>query len=256
MDRRFDGTAEIRALARTFFGVQGGRRKIEYDENARFNGTNLAVALNGTTSNVAGTIRHELTALTSLSFDAGRVEDRFDTSPLRDADSTTAGVKVSFDPAALIKGSARVGYRDFRPLSSTVPGYQGTTLAVNLAYVLLGTTKFDVQATRDVQFSYDGNRPYYLQSGWGASIAQQIFGPVDVIAGFTKYDLDYRDRVGASVPVPAGTDMFRSYRLGGGYHLGKDVRVGVTVEQQKRMSEDPLRQFKGLRIGASATYGL
>ena len=134
------------------------------DENARFNGTNLAVALNGTTSNVAGTIRHELTALTSLSFDAGRVEDRFDTSPLRDADSTTAGVKVSLNPAALIRG-----YRTCRPPRFPTPFVDGSRLSGNDARGqshVRAARHHEVRgpATRDVQFSYDGNRPYLYRA--------------------------------------------------------------------------------------------
>ena len=88
---------------------------------------------------------------------------------------------VKFDPFALIKGSATFGYRDFKPLSPAVPGYQGSTVAVDLSYVALGSTKLAVTLTRDVQYSYDINQPYYLQTGATGSISQQIFGPVDVV---------------------------------------------------------------------------
>lgn len=255
-ETQFDGTAELRALARTFVGVTGGRRIVKFDQAATFLGSNLAAELNRVTTNGAIVLRHELTPLTSVSFDVGRVQDRFDTSTLRDANSTTAGFQVTFDPAALIRGSARIGYRDFEPLSPGVPTFKGMTAAVNLAYVLLGTTKFDVTVSRDVQFSFDGNQPYYLQTGLGASIAQQIFGPVDVVAGFSKYDLAYRNRIGTPVDVEHDNDKVRSYRGGVGYHLGRDVRVGVTVEKQRRITAVPSRRFEGLRIGASVTYGL
>ena len=89
---------------------------------------------------------------------------------------------IRFDPAALIKGSASFGYRDFKPRSPSIPAYTGATLNVNLNYVLLGVTKFGVTAARDVQYSYDINEPYYLQTGASASVTQQIFGPVDVAA--------------------------------------------------------------------------
>jgi hypothetical protein len=51
----------------------------------------------------------------------------------------------------------------------------------------------------------------------------------------------------------------RSYRVGGGtgYHLGEDARVGFSVEYYHRSSNTiDLRQYNGLRMGASLTYGL
>ncbi len=255
-ERQANGSVELRMLARTLVGVQGSRQQVRFDPNATFLGTNLAVELNRISTSGAIAVRHELTPLTSISVDVGRVQDRFDASPLRDSDSTTAGVQVSFDPNALIRGSARFGYRDFKPLSPDVPAFQGSTIAVNLAYVLLGSTRFDFTASRDLQYSFDVDRPYYLQTGYGASIAQQIFGPIDVIAGFSRYNLDYRQRVGTVDGIRADNDKIRSYRGGVGYHLGQDLRVGVTIEKQKRISDLPIRSFNGLRIGASVTYGV
>src|SRR6185503_17398854 len=97
---------------------------------------------------------------------------------------------VKLDPFALINGSASFGYRDFQPLSPAVPGYQGSTAAVTLSYVALGTTKLGLVINRDVQYSYDINQPYYLQTGIAGSIAQQIFGPVDVVGRAEGQRLD------------------------------------------------------------------
>jgi Putative beta-barrel porin 2 len=255
-ERQVNGSAEFRALARTLIGVQGYRQAVKFDQNATFLGSNLAIELNRVSTSGAISVRHEVTPLTSISFDLGRVQDRFETNRLRDSDSTTAGLQVTLDPAAVIRGSARLGYRDFEPESHDVPAYQGATVAVNLGYVLLGTTKFDFTASRDVQYSFDVDQPYYLQTGFGASIAQQIFGPVDVVAALSRYNLDYRERLGTTVPLTGGTDKVRSYRGGVGYHFGRDLRVGVTVEKQRRISDLPFRAFNGLRIGGSLTYGV
>jgi hypothetical protein len=255
-ERQVNGSAEYRALARTLIGVQGSRQTVRFDRTATFLGANLAAELNRVTTSGAVSVRHEVTPLTSIAVDVGRIQDRFELSPDRDSDSTAAGVQVTFDPAALIRGSARFGYRDFKPLSPDVPAYQGSTAAVNLAYVLVGTTKFDFTANRDVQYSFDADRPYYLQTGLGASIAQQIFGPVDVVAGLSRYNLDYRERIGPASPLQNENDKVRSYRGGLGYHLGRELRIGVTVEKQRRISDLPFRTFNGLRIGASVTYGV
>jgi hypothetical protein len=254
-ERQFNGAAEVRALSRTFFGVQGSRQKVDFATDASFLDSSLAFELNRVSTAGSVNVRYALTPLTSITADAGRSEDRFQFSPLRDANSTTAGVQLTFDPSAVIKGSARVGYRDFEPIIPSVPRYRGSTVAVDLSYVLLGTMKFGIQLTRDVQFSYDVNQPYYLQSGISTSIAQQIYGPVDVVAGLGFYSLAYRDRTGATVLYPGRTDTNRSLNGGVGYHLSSDLRVGVRVEKQWRVSDIALHEFQDFRIGLSVTYG-
>jgi hypothetical protein len=249
------GTVEVRALARTYFGVQGSRKTVRFNEGETFLDVDLREELNRTTTDGSVVVRHQLTPLTSIAFDAGRSEDRFTFSSLRNSTSTTAGVQVTFDPAALIKGSARVGYRSFRPDASDVTNYKGSVAAVKLSYVPLSTTKFDVQVGRDVQYSIDVNQPYYLQTGFGASIAQQIFGPVDVVTGLSRYNLAYRGRVDVLAPLAERTDTIRSYHGGVGYHLGPTLRIGVRVEKQERVSIVPQRGYEDLRIGMSVTYG-
>jgi hypothetical protein len=249
------GASEIRALARTYFGVQASRRRIDYQNDASFLDIALQVALNRVSTDVSVSARQELTPLTSISVDVGRLSDRFDVSSLRDSDSTTTGLQVTFDPNAIIKGSARVGYRDFQAKDPTVPSYRGPTVAVDLSYILLGSTKFGIQLSRDVQYSFDINQPYYLQSGLSSTIQQQIFGPVDVIAGLGFYSLAYRDRSGTIVLYPDRVDENRSFNLGAGYHVSPDLRVGVRVEKQWRNTEVAPRQFEGLRIGLALSYG-
>jgi hypothetical protein len=135
-----------------------------------------------------------------------------------------------------------------------VPAYQGTTAAVDLSYVALGTTRLSVTAARDVQYSFDINQPYYLQTGVTASIAQQIFGPLDVVGRIGAQRLDYRSRAGAVVTSADRVDHITIYGLGIGYHVG-DMRVGFNVDQQQRMSPLDARQYKGLVYGFAVTYG-
>jgi hypothetical protein len=185
----------------------------------------------------------------------GRQEDRFDFTQLRDSNSTVAGVQVSFDPYALIKGSARIGYRDYQPIMPGVPSFRGTTAAADLSYSLLGTTRFGVQIFRDVQYSYDVNEPYYVQTGFGGSIAQQVYGPLDVVGRAGVQNLAYRDRAGAMVLASARTDVVHTYGGGAGYHFGRDLRIGVNVDRQVRLSDVTQRQYEGLKLGTSVTYG-
>ena len=136
-----------------------------------------------------------------------------------------------------------------------MPGYTGSTVAVDLSYVALGSTKFAVTATRDVQYSFDINQPYYLQTGATAEVSQQIFGPVDLVARIGASQLAYRDRAGAVVAVSDRVDHIKSYGGGIGYHMGRDTRIGFNVDQQRRTSAVDFRQYSGLRYGFAVTYG-
>lgn len=253
---QYDGGAEFRLLSKTFVGVKGRRQTVSFDKDAVFLGSNLHDELTRKVTSEGLTLRHALTPLTNITLDVGRQQDRFDFSHLRDSDSTQVAIGVKFDPFALLKGGASFGYRDFKPLVATLPGYKGSTAAVDLSYIALGSTKLGVQINRDVQYSYDINQPYYIQTGATASIAQQIFGPVDVVGRIGRQRLDYRDRVGADIVATNREDHVVTYGGGVGYHLGRDIRIGVNVDNARRTSAISDRQYDGLRYGLAVTYGL
>ena len=254
-ERGFGGTVELRILSKTFIGVRADRRSVDFDEGEVFLDTNLHDELNRTQTMGSVTLRHELTPLTSLTFDASRIQDRFDFSSLRDADSTQVSAGVAFTPDALISGSAKVGYRDFNPIDSSLPEFRGSIAAVNLSYVAGDTTKFAFQGGRDVQFSFDVDQPYYLLTGITLSVTQQLFGPVDVEGRLTRQRLSYREREGASVEVADRVDRVRILGAGVGYRLREDLRMGFNVDHQKRDSEVESRSYSGMRYGGSVTYG-
>jgi hypothetical protein len=248
------GKVEVRTFARTFFGLTGSTLNVKYADDAFFNGSSLKQDLNRKTVGYGVVMRHEVTPLTSLSLEASRSEDRFELNPLRDADSTSINAGVSFDPHALVKGSASFGYRNFIPLTNELPPYKGPIGAVDLSYTLLGVTRFAVQWKRDINFSYDELQPYYLESGYIGTVTQQIFGPFDAQVRGGVQHLAYRTRAG--VPVNNDrTDDVTTYGGGIGYHFGQDARFGVNVEHQSRTSPVPVREFSALRYGISVTYG-
>lgn len=251
----YNASVEIRALSKTFFGVRGDRRITDFEQGAEFDNTNLHDELNRTVTTAALTLRHQATPLTAITLDVSREQDRFEFSPARDTDSTAITAGLKFDPFALIKGSASFGYRDFKSLSHAVPGYQGSTAAVDLSYVAFGSTKLAVTLGRDVQYSYDINQPYYLLTGATGSISQQIFGPLDVVGRIGAQRLEYRDRAGAAVDVSDRVDHVKSYGGGLGYHLGRDMRIGFNIDKQRRISAIDAKQYNGLRYGFAVTYG-
>ena len=245
---------EWRAFSKTYVGVKASRRVVEFDSAATFEGVRLQDALNRKETTQGITVRNQLTPLTSISFSGSHQEDRFDFAPMRDTTSNTFGVTVTFDPLALIKGSATIGYRDFKPSSPTVPGFRGTTTSVDLSYVLAGSTKVSGQIGRDVQYSFELQAPYYVQTGGSVSLAQQIFGPLDAVVRGGVQRLSYSE----STVLAAGTartDRVYSYGGGVGYHFGENVRFGFNIDNQKRSTILAARAYNGLRYGFAVTYG-
>ena len=103
--------------------------------------------------------------------------------------------------------------------------------------MLLGSTRFAVTGARGVQYSYDDSQPYYVQSRIRGSVAQQIFGPFDVGSQRRDRLLDYRNRIGAIVAVPDHADRVNTVGVGVGYHMAKDLRLSVNVDQNNRDSQ-------------------
>jgi Putative beta-barrel porin 2 len=246
---------EYKLFTKTFIGATGRRDKTDFAEGEMYRGTDLHDELNRTGTTATVDLRHQLTPLTSVDVGVSIGEDQFELDPLRNTESRAIAGSIKFDPAALLKGGVSVGYRDFKPKSPDVPGYTGSTLAADLSYVLLGVTKFSGTATRDVQYSYDINQPYYLQTGVSVSINQQIFGPLDVAARGGRRRLDYTDRIGAAVAVTNRTDHQTTYGVGLGYHFGQDIRLGFDVDHAQRESPIALQQYQGWAYGMSVTYG-
>jgi hypothetical protein len=252
----YDGRVEVRAFAKTFVGVRGTWDKVSFDRTAVFQGISLQDELNRTIASEAITIRHELTPLTSVTFSGGRTEQRFETALSRNSVSDDYSVGLTFDPAALLKGAVTIGYTDFKPEAADLPGYKGTTASASLAYSLLGSTKFSASLTRDVEFSYDVEQPYYVMMGGSVSIAQQIFGPLDVVVRGGRQRLGYRTLTDAAVLSANRVDRVDSYGGGFGIHLGPDLRLGFNIDQEQRRSIVVDRRYSGLKYGTSLTYGL
>lgn len=247
------GSVELRALSKTFVGVRGERRRIEFDQGEEFLGRSLQFELNRTTSTVGFTVSHRLTPLTSASIEIAKGQDEFAFSPIRDSDTTLVNGAVSFAPIALISGSVQIGYKKFTPVDTDVPGYVGSTASVNLLHVLRGSTRLGLTMVRDLQYSFEIDQPYYLQTGFTATAAQQIFGPIDAEVRGGRYALAYRHRGGSD--ESARVDHIRAFGGGVGYRLGPDFRLGFNIDRQRRISEVTGRPYEGYRYGLAVTYG-
>ncbi|HEX3646574.1 MAG TPA: outer membrane beta-barrel protein [Vicinamibacterales bacterium] len=254
-ETHFDGSVDYHALSKSYLGVTATRQQTRFASDAEFLDINLQTSLNRVDSSYGVYVRHNLTPLTTLVFTGSRAYSTFEFSPLRDSVSTSALASATFSPAALIRGKVSVGYTDFKPVDPALPPYGGLIADIDLTYVLLGSTRFAVSGGRGVQYSYDVNQPYYVQSRIGGSIAQQIFGPLDVQVRADIASLAYRDRAGATIAVPDRTDHVTTIGLGIGYHMGRDLRLSLNVDQNNRDTRVVDHQYDKFLIGSSLTYG-
>jgi hypothetical protein len=221
-------------------------------------GARLRDALNQEERRLAVTARYRMTPLTALAVRAEAIEDRFPFSPIRDSDSVRVMPGVEFKPRALVSGSAFVGVRRLQPLDARLPDYRGAVAALALSYSLLGSTSFGVTADRDVHYSYEALQPYYLADSIGASVRRHLTGRFDVTVDARRVKYSYRSVVGPLDPAVgvARVDIARVYGGSVGYRLGRGTRIGFGVTYLDRESNTILlRNFDGLRIGTSVTYG-
>jgi hypothetical protein len=251
----FDGSADYHAFSKSYIGVSASRQQTRFASDAQFLDINLQTELSRVDSSYGVYVRHALTPLTTLVLTGSRAYSNFEFSPLRDNASTSLQASVMFSPAALMRGKVSVGYTDFKPVDPSLPAYSGLIADFDLTYVLLGSTRFAVKGGRDVQYSYDVNQPYYVQSRIGGSIAQQIFGPLDVQVRADIARLAYRNRAGALVAVTDRDDRVTTIGFGVGYHMGRDLRLSFNVDQNNRDTRVADHQYNKFLIGSALTYG-
>jgi hypothetical protein len=193
--------------------------------------------------------------LTTFVAGAEAIQDRFTFGPIRDADSIKVVPGFEFKPSALISGRVFVGYRRFNALDATLPDYAGPVAAVDAIYVH-SATRLSVKLNRDLTYSYEPTQPYYALTDAGLVLTQRITDVWDVVArgGFQTLEYQRLQSIGAE---NARTDRIREYGGGLGYRLGQTLRLGFDAVQYRRLSSQlTLREYEGLRFGASISYGL
>jgi hypothetical protein len=213
--------------------------------------------LNRTDKTLGVQLTHELTPFTTVILSGESEQDRFETDTLKNTNSQRVSLGVELNPAALISGSATIGYRKFHALAPNVPSYNGLTAQGDVSYIFLGVTQLGVQFTRDLDYSYyyGETQPYYLLTGISGSITQHFFGPFDLVARAGNEHLAYREIASDTILTANRVDTYRTYGGGLGYRPSPDLRFGVNVDEVHRTTPLEDHAFDGLRFGLSITYG-
>jgi len=226
-----------------------------YGENEQYLGVLLTDQLDHETDVFGAGTRFRPTPLTTILVTAALERDRFPRLRLRDADSVRVASTVAFDSTAAITGDLQVGFLSFMPRNTAIARYRGPVGSARLQYFLPELLRVEVEANRDVAFSYDPIEPYYLEFGGRITAAQRILGPFELIGIGERRELR-NERLGGG-SFDGRREVTTSIGGGLGLQIQDRIRVTVTYELTKRTSTEVLsRNYERTRMLASITYGL
>ena len=137
----------------------------------------------------------------------------------------------------------------------TFPPFRGLVSRVDLAYTLLGRTRFAVGVTRDLSYSYRADLRDYLETSARLTVTQRIAGGWDIGGTVGRFSLSYG--LGEPVSGVALSDVAETgvgYAADLGYQL-RNARIGFQVARQTRTSDFSTgRDYEETRVTSSLAY--
>jgi hypothetical protein len=246
---------EARLAARTRVGVSVRHSAYSHQPDAVFLGSNLREALDRGTTGLGLEMRYALTPLTTWVVSGERARDRFEFTSERNADSSRLDTGFDLAPTALIAGRGRVGYRRFGGTSGALPVFSGLVASVAAGSTIQGRTRVEVTTERDVNYSWETYYPYFVLTGATLTVTPQLTPRWDVRGRTGVQRLAYRALVGVPDLLTDRVDRFELLGAGIGYRIGRDVRLGMDLDRERRTSPVRRRAYEGYRTGLSVTYG-
>jgi len=229
-----------------------GARRTEYNyENIVYEQFRLAERLNRTETYGDFTLFYRIGAKTRF---VGVVElGRFDfENPLnfRDSESLALYGGFEFSPTGKIRGSLRLGYKEFRARKVEGQDYSGLVGDTGLTVRLLGRVAVRARYRRDVRFSLYYGNVYFLENRAGAGLSLYLTRGI-------RLDYDYSLGQNQYPQVASGTadkrlDDYTIHSAGIYFRLKRNIGLGVTASRWVRDSnldwEDDRRDFIGLNL--------
>jgi hypothetical protein len=248
-DREARAGLQVQLGGKTAIDLSGRRTDYSYDADARFLGTSLHEVLNRRSESAAISLSQRVTPITTAFAIAESTRDRFALAEARNADSVRVLGGLNLAPLALVSGTVRAGYRSFVPRDGAP--FKGLVGSAHIAYTLVGRTRFDLLAERDLNYSFELASPHYVLTGGDLTVTPRLSTHWDVQARGGRHQLVYRDAAGASTR----TDQHMVYGAGLGYRVGSYLRLGANIDRERRTSDAQSREYEGYKMGVSMTYG-
>ncbi|MGH9349719.1 MAG: outer membrane beta-barrel protein [Vicinamibacterales bacterium] len=252
-DRDLAAGAGIELTPRGLLQIGGSVNQSTFRQGEAFRGVDLAHRMNRQSAGGTLRFRYEVTPLTGFILEGEASRDRFRLSPGYDADNLTARAGFEFEPDAVLKGRATVGFHRITPLGTVAFGFEGVTAGVELGYVLLQRTRVDVRIARDTSHSFEA-QPYFLHTLYGGEILHTLVGPVDLIGRATWETLAYPGIAERALPA----ERLEVTRYGGAIAIRPGMRVHVTLNYElteRRGDLRPDRHYDRRRLYTNVTYG-
>ena len=235
------------------------RDEVNYADNARFRGVRLAEPLSLDRRQYTGGYRYAVTPLTTLFLNGNYHQVVFPDSHVRDLKAYSFTPKVEFAPEAAIRGTFSGGYEVFVPDDPRLEDIRAMVMVGALNWAFGPRTLFDLVLDRNINYSYDDQQPYYLQTGARLTVAQRLVGPVGVQGTAERQHLAYRWRRGVAPAPGVSPDRVDTYDVlvgGVSVRLGQGFTVLVGVEKSLRQSsDDPRQNFRRTRLLSTLTLG-
>jgi Putative beta-barrel porin 2 len=253
VDSSWNAGVDLRISGKTSIGVVRRQSREDYRGDTIYLGTDLARYLDATAVTTGAELRHSLTPFTTIGVDVEQDRTEFASATERNSDGFAVASVIEFRPRALVSGRARVGIRRRTFSDGNAPPYRGVITRFDLAYTLLGRTRFAIAGRRDLSYSYRLDQRDYVPSGVELTVNHRVANGWDVVGAVGRFNLDY----GLGVPSALASRSERglTYRMGVGYHIQKTI-VGIEVSRETRTSDFSVgRDYEATRIASSVSYG-
>jgi hypothetical protein len=229
------------------------RDRSRYDQDAFFQGRSLRDRLNRNQQGVRLKLERQLSSLTSVRLVGENRQDKFLFAPFRDAVGVKFAAGASFGRRALISGDAEVGVRHMDLVASILQPFNGVVANVALTHQRQSAMAYRFEWNRDVEFSFEELRTYYVLNSTKLTLRREVVGHFDVIVAAGRNSSVYAKFVSLEGTPTTST---KTLNLDLGYRLKRDARVGFGLTRTWR-SSDPSngRDYAGIVAGMSFRVG-
>lgn len=208
-------------------------------------GISLEQSLSRRSTEYQSGIRTDLTPFLSMQLRGAYREDQFRLNPNRNGASHLGTAVFVIDTAAVISGSATIGYQDYKPVDPLVERYRGVVGSGFITYPFLELGRFNLGYNRSIEYSFDEAEAYYQDNSITLTYTHLLFGEIDVQGSTVRSFFNYGNRAGAA----SRQDTLESYNGNLGYNLRNKTRVAANYEYARRRSpEIAIRNYIRRRV--------